>query len=154
MLKSQRNPPLKKSSLGLFELLPDVFVPGTSKTATSVDQRQLHLRMSRKWKRVDILGSVTEMPIPSVRMVIEILACIMEEGRKVVRAEGQVRYKGHGTCHHELMLQMPAHQAHSIMDGEGFHEALPFQEELLAVNITAGRGAVTGVIFFSGVTTG
>lgn len=43
--------------------------------------------MSGKWERVDIWGSVTEMPIPSVRMVIETLACIMEEGRKVVRAE-------------------------------------------------------------------
>lgn len=86
MLKSQRR--LNKSSFSLFESLPDVFVPGTSKTATSVDWRQLQLGVSRKWERVNILGSVTEMLISSVRMVIETLACILEEGRKVERADG------------------------------------------------------------------
>lgn len=48
---------------------------------------QPQLGVSRKWERVAILGSVTEIPIPSMRMVIETLACLMAEGRKVVRDE-------------------------------------------------------------------
>ena len=63
------------------------FVPGISKITASVcGLDAAAVGREQKVGEGDILGSVTEMPVPSVR-TIETLACIMEEGRKVVKAE-------------------------------------------------------------------